>query len=220
LEKPAGYGVLMNVKTDPRARFVTEASFRNFSKLHGTQLAGRLTLSFRLIPPLELDLIPQATWSYGDPRWVYTQINSDSTRTYYTGELDSQEFDVTLRGTYTFTPRLTLQAYGQFLVAANHYSAFKSTIASGNRPELLLGAFGPDMLPAGVSPDLREGVLNVNLVFRWEYLPGSTLMVVYTHSGTQIPYDSTEGIGRINFSKFKNAPASDIFLLKILYLWG
>ena len=105
---------------------------------------------------------------------------------------------MTLRGTYTFTPTLTLQAYAQLFLAWRPLRpARRRSPAPATHPLLPLGGFQPagDAAPGG-SPDFREGAINVNLVLRWEYLPGSALIGVYTHASGQTPFDPpTEGSG-------------------------
>ncbi len=55
---------------------------------------------------------------------------------------------------------------------------------------------------------------------RWEYVPGSTVIAVYTRSQSQTDDDATEGPGRIAFSPFWGGPATDVVLLKLSYLWN
>jgi hypothetical protein len=71
--------------------------------------------------------------------------------------------------------------------------------------------------PPSVNPDLQEGVLNLNVVLRWEYLPGSTLFLVYTRA--QIPALGG-GHGALDLGAVGRAPASDVLLLKATYFWG
>jgi hypothetical protein len=70
------------------------------------------------------------------------------------------------------------------------------------------------------NPDFIGGVLNLNVVFQWEYRLGSTAYLVYTRA--QSP-DVALGLGEIpglRFSTVGNAPAVDVILLKISYWWS
>jgi hypothetical protein len=71
-------------------------------------------------------------------------------------------------------------------------------------------------------PDLNlfDGVLNLNVVFRWEYQLGSVAYLVYTRS--QAP-DFTLGPNeraRLQLSPVTHGPSVDVLLLKISYWWG
>ena len=54
---------------------------------------------------------------------------------------------------------------------------------------------------------------------RWEYLPGSTLLAVYTRSQAQTDYLAAEGGGRLSLSPFHLGPTTDVVLVKLSYLW-
>ncbi|MDH3458314.1 MAG: DUF5916 domain-containing protein, partial [Gemmatimonadota bacterium] len=61
--------------------------------------------------------------------------------------------------------------------------------------------------------------LRANLVFRWEYTPGSTLFVVWTHDR-----NATDPFGNFDFSRdfdaLKEAAADNVFLVKLTYWLG
>ncbi|HEX6839346.1 MAG TPA: DUF5916 domain-containing protein, partial [Polyangia bacterium] len=170
-------------------------------------------------PAVEIDIMPHTNFGFGDPRWFDTRDNGDGSNTYYFADLDSREFDVTLRGTYTFTPTLTLQAYAQLFLAGGHYDQTTSAVGRGKGSELPFVAFRPTLMPSDDAPDFRDGAINVNLVLRWEFLPGSTLLGVYTHAQGQTTYDPTlEGFGRPSITRFANGAATDLFLIKLSLL--
>jgi hypothetical protein len=219
-ERPAGWDSYLDLRTDPRRRLFALLSASGSAVQHGLSLSGTLTVSLRPLPQVELDVIPRGSWTFGEPRWAWqTDATPDGSQRYWFGDLDSRSFDVTLRGTYTFTPRLTLQLYAQLFVAGYRYSRFVTASGSGDRPTLALAAFQPAQ-PLGFDNDGREGAINVNLVLRWEYLPGSTLIGVYTRSQAQTTYGVAEGPGRIAFGPFRGGPATDVVLVKLSYLWN
>ena len=220
IQRNAGQYQSLDVKTDPNLALVAELS-GSMIKVYGgmTSLSSQATFALRPYPALELDLIANARWVYGNPRFLERQGNLDGSNTYYFADLDAKSVDVTLRGTYTFTRTLTLQAYLQPFVASGHYSDVQSSTAFGDKPLLELGSFSPAVLPSGNNPDFRFGAINLNLFMRWEYLPLSALWIVFTRSQEQELYDPAEGNGRLRLLPFKNGPATDVVLLKLSYLW-
>jgi hypothetical protein len=219
VERVGGWSTYWFAKTDPRKKiwFQTNGAVEN--RQHGRFADIWTQFALRPTPAVELDIIPHTNFAFGDPRWFDTRDNGDGTNSYYFADLDSREFDVTLRGTYTFSPTLTLQAYAQLFLAGGHYENTVVGTASGKGSALPFRAFTPTAMPSGDAPDFRDGAINVNLVLRWEFRPGSTLLGVYTHSQGQTAFDAaTEGFGRPSLGRFGGGAATDLFLIKLSLL--
>ena len=153
----------------------------------------------------------------GEPRFIGQNLPGQ----YIFGHLEAASIGSTLRATYTFTPRLTLQAYAQFLLVSGHYTepASIEVDPAAPKPVVRLVDMRPYVGPLD-NPDFVDGVLNVNVVFRWEYQLGSIAYLVYTRS--QAP-DVTLNPGEaatLRFSNVGRAPATDVLLLKLSYWWG
>jgi hypothetical protein len=104
-------------------------------------------------------------------------------------------------------------------VAGGHYGQTTAAVGSGKGSSLPFTAFRPTLMPSGDAPDFRDGAINVNLVLRWEFLPGSTILGVYTHAQGQTTFDpTTEGFGRPGITQFQGGPATDLFLVKLSLL--
>ncbi len=218
LERAGLGGLEVGIDTDPRG--AVSAGFFTTTQLlgNGLLLEAGGHVAFRLHPQLDLELLPEASYTAGEPRFVGTGAGPGQ---YLFGKLDARSLGATLRATFTFTPRLTLQSYAQLFLASGHYSAFSSfTAASAEaRPAIHLADLQPGPGP-GANPDFQDGALNVNVVLRWEYTLGSTLYVVYTRS--QVPRTGLlDGqIARLDLGALHRGPAADVFLVKLSYWWG
>jgi hypothetical protein len=219
VERVGGWSAYWSAKTDPRRRIWFQTNGAVERRLHGRMADVWTQIALRPTPAVEIDILPHGNWTFGDPRWFDTRDNGNGTNTYYFADLDSRELDITVRGTYTFTPTLTLQAYGQLFLAGGHYGQTVAATASGKGSELPFHAFQPTARPADDAPDFRDGAINVNLVLRWEFRPGSTLLGVYTHAQGQTTFDpTTDGFGRPSFSRFQGGAGADLFLVKLSLL--
>ena len=88
------------------------------------------------------------------------------------GKRDTRSVDLTVRGGYTFNPDLSFQLYSQFFVARGRYG------------EMGLLRTRDEVAPFPAFPkrdDFSFSSLVSNAVLRWEYRPGSTLYLVWTH---------------------------------------
>jgi hypothetical protein len=219
LKRAAAGGPEINITTDPTARVSGRLSGTALFLMDAVSYKADATVTFRLLPQLDLELIPQALYTRGEPRYAGTAPSGD----YIFGNLEAKSLGGILRATYTFTPRLTLQAYTQVFLAAKHYSEFSrfSPSASDPHPSIrfshltLLG--GP---PPIENPDTQEAAVDVNLVLRWEFRPGSLLYLVYTRSQVPDVVLRPDQNGVLDLHSLRGAPAADVFLLKISYWWG
>ncbi|MBI5473191.1 MAG: carbohydrate binding family 9 domain-containing protein [Ignavibacteriae bacterium] len=129
--------------------------------------------------------------------WV-TNVGSSS----IFGDRTTEQVSFTLRGTITFTRDLTLQLYGQLFLAKGHYEQLHSL--SG------LEMFGVR------SPDFNSQSVNTNLVLRWEYIPGSTLFLVWSHAREGGNGNFYSSLGDDIRSAFRTSPGN-VLLLKASY---
>lgn len=127
-----------------------------------------------------------------DAQWMENYRSADSAPTvpgiggvdYVFGELDQMIWDLTLRSSILFDRDNSLQLYMQpFLTRGNYTNA-----------KWLATPDSYDLRPYGIDAsqfDFDYGAVNLNLVYRWEYRPGSTLYLVWTHS--KMRYEERNG---------------------------
>lgn len=140
--------------------------------------------------------------------------------TYYVpvfGERDTRSIDFTFRSTVTFTRNLSLQMFSQLFLATGKYESFKILQDRDNLADF------------SSYPKRDEFSFNSflsNMVLRWEYRPGSTLFLVWSHGrnfsdeiNPLSPYGSSpydRPIGTQISDTFNILPDNSI-LLKISY---
>jgi hypothetical protein len=78
------------------------------------------------------------------------------------------------------TRDLTLEFYGQPFVAKGVYTNIRETSATPNAA-VYDDRFRPFTAPAGTDTAFKSVSLRSNTVVRWEYRPGSTVYLVWTH---------------------------------------
>jgi hypothetical protein len=218
LERTGGVGGTLALETDPRARLLIKLD-SGIERVTGGghTVRGELALQLRTLPQLDLELIPQVFFTRGEIRYAAASASG----AYLFGKLDARSTGLTMRATYTFTPRLTLQAYAQLFLAARHYSDFASYTPAPGPPavihlrDLQVGASAP-----AANPDKQDTALNANVVLRWEFRTGSLLYLVYTRAqAPQLTLQPGE-IGKLDLRSVRRAPAADIILLKLAFWWG
>lgn len=88
------------------------------------------------------------------------------------GERDTRSLDFTLRSTVTFTRNLSLQIYSQLFLARGKYDKFKILQDRDNLA---------DFSSYPKRDEFSFNSFNSNMVLRWEYRPGSTVFLVWSH---------------------------------------
>lgn len=106
---------------------------------------------------------------------ILSDVTPHGTARYYVpvfGARDTRALDLTLRSTVTFVRNLSLQVYSQLFLARGRYDRFQIL---QNRDALV------PFDPFPKRDEFSLSSLQSNVVLRWQYRPGSTLFVVWTH---------------------------------------
>jgi hypothetical protein len=184
-----------------------QTSVKNLSSFYAT--AG-----FTLRPSSWMEFAPSITFlrTRNEETWVIPSYTNDGANLF--GNRDIDEYDFSLRGTLTFTRSVSLQFFTQVFLAKGRYTDFKKLAGAEN-----LSVYDYVNSPSYSNPDFNEKILNANLVFRWEYLPGSTFFLVWT----QERYGNNGLYNRAfsdNFSDAFRLPMDNVILAKISYWWS
>jgi hypothetical protein len=211
--RPAGASLGLSVVSDQRKDVSGSLSAGyEVDALNKEELLGLLAVSLR-----------PAAWLELSPSVYYVRVRTeetgafvgggiatvaDSTGTYSVfGDRDLDQLSLDLRGTVTFTRTLSLQMYLQALVARAEYANYRALVG----PE----KFAPAPVPAGTY-DFNSVYFNANVLLRWEYLPGSTVYLVWTQSRFDTIGDTVPTLGD-RLGDIPSIPHDDVFLLKISY---
>ncbi|TMQ04353.1 MAG: hypothetical protein E6J90_51640 [Deltaproteobacteria bacterium] len=225
LERPTGYGIDLNLTTDPRkqlsAALATETLIYSAGKTSGNSFMLTGEVTYQPLTRLELQLLPQVTLSSGVPRFVSLADRSPDEPLLF-GNLHARGWGGTLRTSYTFTNHLTLQLYGQLLSTSENYSHFKQY--SPPEPHSVITIAALDMLedspPPIPNPNKVQTDLNLSAVLRWEFRPGSTLFLVYTRSQAGRPTLDFDQPAELDPGALRTAAAHDALRLKLSYYWN
>jgi len=234
LERPRGAGGSMAVVGDTRGRFAWRGdafAYWDYSAGgHGSAVTGELSLQ---LPRLELSVAPSLGYDQNALRFIDCTDGGaggactiDSTlRQYRFAKLGTGFISSTLRGTYTFSTRLSLQGYTQLFMARGGFSDYREISTEGARPyihrsSLRESSFNGDQDGDGVvDDDFQQSSWNANVTMRWELSPGSVLSIIYARQQTA-PTQLAGQRPRFRLDGLLDAEAQDLFLIKLLLLWA
>ncbi|MGH7481941.1 MAG: DUF5916 domain-containing protein [Longimicrobiales bacterium] len=210
----------------------------------GRRLSISPGLSWRASSSADLSLHPSVSLSTNDAQYIATRPFQGDDR-YVFGRLGQTTVSLTTRLSYTFTPDLSLQFYAQPFVSAGDYTRFRE-VASPRAPAFdeRFRTFAADQVRTADGrvdvdfdddgtfdasfddPDFNFKELRSTAVLRWEYLPGSTLYVVWSQSRTGFDRDEVEFELRRDFGRLLgldsgyDVAGTNVLLVKVSYWLG
>ncbi|HET8761782.1 MAG TPA: DUF5916 domain-containing protein [Gemmatimonadales bacterium] len=132
---------------------------------------------------LQLGLTPLVGQAREAWQYVATAEDQVGTPHYVLGRLHQTTASLTARGTYAFSSHLTIQLYSQLFLSDGWFDDLKEVTAPRDpEPEHRVGELGVAPGFEVANPDFSDRELHLNLLLRWEFLPGSTLFLVWTHA--------------------------------------
>ncbi len=239
LRKPNLNDYYVNLSTDSRKRLVLSADVEQGCKSDGKcNLFTSLGTTWRPTSNVTLNLSPSFSHSATSDQYVTVVDDPTATnfygRRYVFADLDQQSLSMNTRINVTFTPDLTLDVFAQPFISTGRYTRFKEFAAPRTLDQLVYGDGLGTLTQAGsdytVDPDgsgpaapftfgdpnFNFRSLRGNTVLRWEFLPGSTLYLVWTQDRNDSEAVGDLQVGR-DVSALFRAKAQNIFLLKVNY---
>ena len=233
-ESPPRYSGWVFADTDGRRPlyYSAEVDFAR-SRSGGWDIAFYPGVQWKPAPNIALNFNPGFDRNHQDSQYVGVVDDPGATETfgrrYVFAQLDQTTLSASIRLNWAFTPNLSLQVYGQPLISTGNYFAYKQLLRPRSYTWEPVGSGVPqydfasdqiDLDGAGPNaprnPDFNFTSLRGNAVLRWEYMPGSTLFLVWTQDRT----------GNENVGEFRLGPAcsqlvdqrpDNIFLAKVTY---
>ncbi len=240
---PISRAVSFNAYTDNRLWWVINFGGLYRSGEDATTVDFYTGFEFKVTPTLTLQFNPSITVENYNTQWLtsYADITANETykRRYVFANLKQNTFVAEVRTDWIINSELSLQLYLQPLVAAGKYTNFKTlkypksyeyvkygeqgstisktTYQSGYTTYTIdADGDGPSNSKTIGDPNFNYISLRGSAVLRWEYLPGSTLYLVWTQSRENI--ESTGNFELDNsFDTMLNIKPDNIFMIKLSY---
>ena len=242
--EPPSNSINFDLYTDNRKWWVlTLSGAANFGDDQNSR-SIQTNFEFKVLPTLTLSVGPQISKDIYNAQWISSFEDPQATLTYKNryifAHLDQTTVSTNIRADWILSPTLSFQVYVQPFIASGKYSDFKYlsrprsydfTIYGENGSSLTSDknengevssytldpdASGPAASQTINNPDFNYISLRGNAVLRWEYLPGSTLYLVWTQTR-----ENVESIGDFRFGSsvnhLFNVRPDNIFILKVSY---
>ena len=236
LKTPPSFNFRIGFDSDQRKKLSMNLFLmKRWSEFNNSTMADiEYSLTYKPINTISVSLSPQYYEEKDNLQYV-TTIEGNGPDKYIMGHLLSKQFSLSARINVGITADMSIQYYGQPFFFSGDYSHFK--IITDSDAPAYSDRFHEYTEGEDIKYDSEASVYNVNhdgttfsfdnpdfhflqyrsnLVFRWEYKPGSTLFLVWSQGRTT---DGPEG--KFVFNKYsddlsKSHPQND-FLIKVSY---
>jgi len=237
---PGGTSASLSVGTNPRKKlsFELDGFMQRGREDYSSRYGVDFDISYKPISNISLALYPEFTVHKSQLQYV-SQQEPGAEKRYIFGSIERNTFSMSVRMDLILTPELTIQFWGQPFIASGKYSEFK--YITDPHAEQFTDRFHTyssseisyddasryyqvDEAGSGQSygfddPDFNVKEFLSNLVFRWEYRPGSFLYLVW--SQTRSGYDPWGHFRfREDFLDMWDAHPTNVVMLKFSYRLG
>ena len=235
-----GFGFEHYFRTDDRKSQVLEFYIYNYQRSQNEWYRS-LSVGMEWKPGsnISIETGPDIVFNHEFAQWVDAFDDPLASHTFKTryvfAEMKQTEISANIRLNWTFTPRLSLQLYLQPLISHGNYTQFKELahpgsyqfhkysdnkiVRSNGEYEIDPDAEGPAGSFIFDNPDFNYKSLRGNAVLRWEYLPGSTLYLVWTQSRWNDQLHEPFSLRR-SARTLLNTQSDHMFMLKATYWWS
>jgi len=223
---PALWEGSLGFRTDMGKKFILNLSGRHEKAEENAYKSSEIEATATIIPfnVLRISASVNYAQTMNDLQFVEKKVLNPQDK-YILAQLDQKTLGATFRIDYNITPELSIQYYGSPFASVGKYSEFKEVTQSkakkyNDRFNVMNSIKMGDEYVFGYysvhDPDFTFNQFRSNLVFRWEYKPGSQLYFVWGNERTGWSDNSDSSVGKA-IGKLKDVSPNNIFLIKLSY---
>lgn len=229
---PALWKGVLTMNTDLSKKFQVKLSANRASARNDNFRNSFVEATAIVIPYNVLKLSASVNYSENmdNLQYVDTKVLATGNK-YILGHLNQKTLGATFRIDYNITPDLSIQYYGSPFASVGKYSKLKEVTNPkadsysdrfkylnaqlvGNTYQVQATSTTPAY--SVDNPDFTFNQFRSNLVFRWEYKPGSQLYFVWSNERTNSLNECNSSVGDA-MGDLRNVKPVNIFLVKLSY---
>lgn len=198
-------------------------------------------LTLRPTSYIQLSLGPSYNYRSATDQYVTAVSDERAAKTYgrryVLADIDRRQLSMGVRVDWTFTPNMTLQAYARPYIAGADFRRYKEFRAPGAFDFDVYGrdkgsisrengvytvdpdAEGPAAAFRFQDRDFNFRSVQTNMVFRWEYQPGSTFYLVWQQDRSSFGRYGDLRLNR-DLEGLADTKPTNVFLVKMSYWFG
>jgi hypothetical protein len=192
----------------------TNLRFTDEGRSHGVSLSPYVNV--RISSSFQANVGVDLSRGHDDSQWFGNFADAAGVTHYSFAHLDQRTISMSTRLNYTVTPDLTFEFYGQPFLAKGRYSAIRELSANPDAASYD-ARFQPYTPPPDAGTRFKSTQLRSNAVLRWEYRPGSTMYVVWTHGRADDSNERPDQSWMSDYRDLFRLHPDNAFLIKVAY---
>ncbi len=237
----AGWNYWAGFETDKRKKISFDLNGFQYQRFNGSANNWGINISAIYRPSDRVKISLGPFFDKNDYNLQYIETaDFDGNDRVITGQIDQSTFGMTGRIDVSITPDFTIQYYGQPFMSNGDYTKLnRITDPQSDEYENRFHVFTDEEISyiaedeVYVIDENQDGMIDYlvdnpnfeflqfrsNLVVRWEYIPGSTVYLVWSQGRTDFDNQGEFIFGR-NWDNLFSTHPHDVFLLKVSYRIG
>ncbi len=218
------YNSWFDITTDTRKNIYLSINPGYGTDREGDWWANYIGVTVRPTSNVELDMGVNYHRTFGATRWVsnerYEMNPGDTLTRSVFGSLDKDQITPSISTNILFNRNLSLQVSAQVYIAGLNYRDFRF-YNGGNEYEAIDPTVDGELYDDLVAGNnYNYSAINSTMILRWEYIPGSTLYLVWTRSRSEVDDQHNNLDINRDINRLFSRGATNIFLIKASYWWN
>jgi hypothetical protein len=203
-DRPDSWSWWASMNTDTRKKISLNLNPGSGEARYGHWWAHWTVITYRPAGNMEFTVGTNIIRSFHQIIWVE---NIEDTTVF--ADMDQDELVLQLTASITLTRDLSVQLSGQGYISGIDYSNYRRYLGGEN--------YEPYPLE---EKDFNYSALNSTFIIRWEYIPGSTLYVVWTRAMSESNEDYNDLDVSRDLDRLFSGDSENVFLVKASYWWN
>lgn len=210
-----------NLESDERKKISLCINPGSGGHLEGSWWANYIGIEYRPKSNIELSIGSNFHRSFNQTRWVENR-SDDST---LFASMYKDQVTPEISANITFDNNLSLQLSAEAIVATLDYRNVRLYKGGKDYEILEPGAYyvdsdGQDSTLFENRYDRNYSAINSTMILRWEFLPGSTLYIVWTRIRDENDWGVNNLVFNRDFKRLFRLDGQNVFLIKASYWWN
>ena len=203
-KRPSSWGWWASLDTDVRKKISFNLNPGAGHARYGSWWANWIGVTYR--PTSNMEFTAGTNYIRGFNQIIWVDNDDDNS---IFADMDQDELVLQLTASVMLSRDLSVQLSGQGYISGIDYADYRRYVSGENYEPYDIDEY-----------DFNYSALNSTFILRWEYMPGSTLYVVWTRAMSERNEDLNNLDVSRDLDRLFSGDSENVFLVKASYWWN